>query len=591
MYSKSSLYLQFILSMAGGLTLTKNYVQLYKHSFYCPLISEFTVKCGDTHLLPAHSSSQTTCCTKDNGKCTCSDKLEHQETIYLQENQEEPYDETHQDLQLLAELADIQLHTQREIPPELQSYIDKLQQEGTIGENPILFQHKNKFRCTLEILNPELKIKTSEIKASNLELKEYEMHIKELEQLNVIQRSSSPHRSAAFIVNKHSEQVRGKTRMVINYKRLNDNTKDDAYKLPGKDMLINRIQNARYFTKIDLKSGFWQIQLDQQSIPWTAFTVPMGHYEWLVMPFGLKNAPSIFQRMMDTIFKQDFNFVSVYVDDILIFSRTKPEHVKHVTHVLQKLSNNGLVASRKKMNICLSHIQFLGAEIGNGYIHLQDHVSTKIINFKEEDLTTIKGMRQFLGLLNYAKPYIKDLGKMISCLYQKTSPKGQQNLNQEDRKLIQQVKHLVTTLPKLKLPLDTDYLIIETDGSSEGWGAILKSKPHKYANKNTEQLCRYNSGKFQEKGKISTIESELLAVTYSMTAFELFLLGKPEITLRIDCDAIVRFHKTLNDKKSAHKRWTNFLNSIIDEGLKVTFEHIKGTDNSLSDTLSRLITH
>jgi len=105
------------------------------------------------------------------------------------------------------------------------------------------------------------------------------MHIEELLKLGVIRRSTSRHRSPAFIVNKHSEQVREKSRMVIDYRRLNDNTIEDAYDIPDKTKLINAIQTSKIFSKFDCKYGFWQIKMDPASIEWTAFTCPLGHFE------------------------------------------------------------------------------------------------------------------------------------------------------------------------------------------------------------------------------------------------------------------------------------------------------------------------
>jgi hypothetical protein len=114
------------------------------------------------------------------------------------------------------------------------------------------------------------------------------MHIEELLKLKAIRESRSPHRSTTFIVRNHSKIVRGKSRMVINYKRLNDNTVDDAYNIPNKQEWINRIQGSKYFSKFGLKAGFWQVKIEEESIPWTAFTCPQGDFEWLVMPLGLK---------------------------------------------------------------------------------------------------------------------------------------------------------------------------------------------------------------------------------------------------------------------------------------------------------------
>ena len=167
--------------------------------------------------------------------------------------------------------------------------------------------------------------------------------------LKVVIPSKSRYRSSTFIVRKHSELKRGKTGIVYNYKRLNDNTYKDSYKLPNKDELINKIQQSKYFSKFDCKSGFWQIRLAEESIGCTAFTCPEGHFEWLVMPFGLKNAPSIFQRKIDQIFKKYDNFCIVYVDDILVHNKNRNEHMKHLEIVLQEFINNGIVSSKNKL--------------------------------------------------------------------------------------------------------------------------------------------------------------------------------------------------------------------------------------------------
>ena len=195
--------------------------------------------------------------------------------------------------------------------------------------------------------------------------------------------------------------------MVINYKRLNDNTYDDGYKIPNKDSLINYIQGYRYFSQLDCKNGFWQIRLDEDSKPWTAFSCLCGLYEWNVMPFGLKNAPQTFQRMIDRIFSK-YSFILVYIDDILVFSKTFHEHINHLELVFEELINNGLVVSRKKIKLFKNQIKFLGLELENGQVKLQEHIVQKINNFSNK-LEDLKTLQSFLGLLNYARPYIKNL--------------------------------------------------------------------------------------------------------------------------------------------------------------------------------------
>lgn len=143
------------------------------------------------------------------------------------------------------------------------------------------------------------------------------------------------------------------------------------------------------------------------SIEWTDFTCPLGHFEWLVMPFSLKNAPSILQRRMDTCFSKYKDFVCVYIDDILVHSKNREEHVGHLRIILNEFSKQGIILSSKKALFFKPNIEFLGVEIGNGKIKLQPHISKKVIAFPP--FRTIKELQAFLGLVNYAGPFIKNL--------------------------------------------------------------------------------------------------------------------------------------------------------------------------------------
>ena len=134
--------------------------------------------------------------------------------------------------------------------------------------------------------------------------------------------------SGTSIDPKTGKETKGKERMVLDYRALNMNTHKDQYSLPGISSIIKRIAGSKVFSKFDLKSGFHQVIMDEESIPWTAFVVPGGLYEWLVMPFGLRNAPAIFQRKMDQCFRGTEEFIAVYIDDILVFSPDMKSHTK-----------------------------------------------------------------------------------------------------------------------------------------------------------------------------------------------------------------------------------------------------------------------
>ena len=144
---------------------------------------------------------------------------------------------------------------------QIQSLIDRLEKLEIIGENVLKYWEKDKVECILKIKNPDYKIKTVKIEATEKDREDYKIHIKDLLKFNVIRRSYSPHRSTTFLVNKHSEQKRGKNIMVINYKQLNDNTEDDGYDIPTKEYLLEKIKDCTIFSKIDYKSGFWQVKM------------------------------------------------------------------------------------------------------------------------------------------------------------------------------------------------------------------------------------------------------------------------------------------------------------------------------------------
>ena len=139
--------------------------------------------------------------------------------------------------------------------------------------------------------------------------------------------------------------------MVINYKPLNIVLSDDTYPIPHKGNLLERIAGAKVFSKFDMKSGFWQVAINEYDKFKTAFNVSIGHYGWNVMPFGLKHAPSKFQKVMDNIFKPYFYWLLVYIDDILIFSKKFHDHFKHIQKFVQLVKTNGLVLSKTNIEL------------------------------------------------------------------------------------------------------------------------------------------------------------------------------------------------------------------------------------------------
>jgi hypothetical protein len=197
---------------------------------------------------------------------------------------------------------------------------------------------------------------------------------------------------------------------------------------------------------------------------------------------------------MQNIFNENQEFILVYIDDILIFSKFYKEHITHLETFFRKVEQHKLILSKRKIEICKEKINFLGHEIEDGKFYLQDHIAKKILQFSDI-MNDKRTLQQFLEIVNYARNYIESLVKLAGPLYTKLRKNGQKHFNSEDIKLVRNIKERVKDLKPLKLTLDDNYFIIETNASELGWGAILKQKLHKYSSKLEKKFCRCASGK------------------------------------------------------------------------------------------------
>nr|QUQ60708.1 polyprotein [Cacao mild mosaic virus] len=470
----------------------------------------------------------------------------------------------------------------------------QLSDMGYIGEEPLKHWKKNQVECKLEIINPQLKIEDKPLKHITPQMQEsFNKQVDSLLKLGVIRPSKSPHRTTAFLVKsgttvdtKTGKETKGKERMVFNYQRLNDNTEKDQYPLPGINTILQRIGKTKIYSKFDLKSGFHQVAMAEESIPWTAFAIPgKGLFEWLVMPFGLKNAPSGFQRKMDLCFTGLEEFVAVYIDDVLIFSNSEQKHLEHLGRFFERVQQHGLVLSPTKMKIGVRKVDFLGTVISNGLLHMQEHILKKIAAFGPEQNKSKKDLRSWLGLINYARNHIPNVGRMLGPIYAKTSPQGEPRMNAQDWKIIQDIQAQIHQLPTLEIPDKDAVIIIETDGCMTGGGAVCKWKKTEKDPKATEKICAYASGPYNPLK--STIDAEISAVLHALETFKIFYLSQPTIIIRTDCQAIISFYNKSFNHKPSRLRWIRLSDWLTGTGVGYKFEHIKGEQNNLADHLSR----
>ncbi|KAL0345538.1 UNVERIFIED_CONTAM: Enzymatic polyprotein [Sesamum radiatum] len=382
--------------------------------------------------------------------------------------------------------------------------------QRNFSENPLAWWDRNKIEATLKV-KEECKyeyVRYKPIQMNMEDKRDMQMIIKEHINLGLIEPGVSAYSSPGFLVRNHGEIKRGKPRLVINYQGINKILEFDGYYIPSREHLIDCIKGAKVFSKFDCKSGFYQIKMENESKKFTAFSTPQGQYIWNVLPMGLANAPQIFQRKMDNLFKDYFEFMFVYIDDILIASKNMKDHIKHLEIFSDACHKEGLVLSEKKATIAVNKIEFLGILIDETGIELQEHIVEKIRNFPDV-LKDKKHFTELLGSFNFAGIFIKDLAKYRKDFRPllKETESSKWKWGEIHTQRVRELKQVCSNLPKLAIPQDEDELVVYTDANDYRWAAVLMKKTT-----TGEEPCRYTGG-FSQNNKpkcgISTRKNSL----------------------------------------------------------------------------------
>ncbi|WVZ49543.1 hypothetical protein U9M48_000890 [Paspalum notatum var. saurae] len=277
-------------------------------------------------------------------------------------------------------------------------------------------------------------------------------NIDELLGKGFIRPSSSPWAFPVLFVDKKD----GTRRMCVDYRALNDVTIKNKYPLPRIDDLFDQLQGACVFSKTDLRSGYHQMKIRPSDIPKTAFITRFGLYEYTVMSFGLTNAPAYFMNLMNKVFMEYLDkFVVVFIDDILIYSKTEEEHEEHLRLVLQKLRDHKLYAKLSKCEFWLDQVPFLGHIVSKGGIMVDPSKISSVMDWKI--------LRRFIeSFSRFAKPMTSLLEKGVPF-----------NWTKERQAAFDELKKRLTTAPVLTLPDLTKSFTVYCDASKEGLGCVL----------------------------------------------------------------------------------------------------------------------
>ncbi|KAD7477238.1 hypothetical protein E3N88_00374 [Mikania micrantha] len=399
------------------------------------------------------------------------------------------------------------------------------------------------------------------------EMQELMKQLQELLDKGFIRPSFSPWGAPVLFVKKKD----GTLRMCIDYRDLNKVTIKNRYPLPRIDDLFDQLQGSSYFSKIDLRSGYHQLRIKEDDVPKTAFRTRYGHYEFLVMPFGLTNAPAIFMDLMNRVCKPYLDkFVIVFIDDILIYSKTKEEHEKHLKLILELLRKEQLYAKFSKCEFWMREVPFLGHIVSEKGIQVDPTKIEAIKNWEAPKTPT--EVRQFLGLAGYYRRFIQDFSKVAVPLTLLTHKDKNFEWGEKQREAFELLKHKLCSAPILSLPEGTENFVVYCDASHQGMGCVLMqgNKVIAYASR---QL------KIHEKN-YTTHDLELGAVVFALKIWRHYLYGTKCV--------VYTGHKSLQhifDQKILNMRQRRWVELLNDYDCEIRYH--PGKANVVADALSR----
>ncbi|KAD5802711.1 hypothetical protein E3N88_14071 [Mikania micrantha] len=399
------------------------------------------------------------------------------------------------------------------------------------------------------------------------EMQELSGQLQELLDKCFIRPSFSPWGAPVLFVKKKD----GSFRMCIDYQELNKLTIKNRYPLPRIDDMFDQLQGATYFSKIDLRSGYHQLRVYEDDVPKTAFRTRYWHYEFLVMPFGLTNAPAVFMDLMNRVCRPYLDkFVIVFIDDILVYSRSQQEHAQHLKLILELLAREKLYAKFSKCEFWLREVQFLGHVVNQDGIQVDPNKIKAVEQWKTPRTPT--EIRQFLGLAGYYRRFIKNFSKIalpLTTLTQKNQPFIWGSQQEEAFQLL---KHKLCNAPILALPEGIENFTVYCDASRQGLGCVLMQN---------DKVIAYASRQLKVHEKnYTTHDLELGAVVFALKIWRHYLYGTKCI--------IYTDHKNLqhilNQKmlNMRQRRWVELLNDYDCE-----IRYHPGKANVVADALSR----
>lgn len=458
--------------------------------------------------------------------------------------------------------------TDQTLLEQLKNIVNNYKQSFTTGNNVSVV---NTGELEIKLKNPDKIVQRRPFRLSPVEREKVKSIISDLKSNGIIRESSSPFSSPILLVKKKD----GSDRLCVDFRELNANTLRDHYPLPLIADQIDKLGKARYFTCLDMAAGFYQIPIAANSIGKTGFVTPDGQYEFLRMPFGLCNAPSVYQRAINKALGDYKDKIAlVYIDDILIFSQTPEEGLQNLNLVLNRLTVAGFSLNIAKCSFLKKSVQFLGNVVENGTVKPSP---LKIQALSNSPIPrNVKELRQFNGLASYFRKFVPNFSKIMVPLYELTKSNVKWNWTEAQDRARQEIISRLTSSPLLTI-FDPDLPTeLHTDASALGYGAVLIQRH----NQVPHVIGYFSMRTTSAESKYHSYELETLAVVKAIKHFRHFLYGR-SFKVITDCNSL---------KASRHKkeltprvhRWWSYLQSFQFE-----IEYRKGERLAHADYFSR----